>query len=75
MFSRAKRLKPFTFSFESFRWTTANARELYSDVSGETKLHSLINICLFVLRFYGPLNPMGSCRAVGLPNHTITRQA
>ena len=21
------------------------------------------NICLFVLRFYGPVNPMGSCRA------------
>ena len=22
-----------------------------------------IPICLFVLRFYGPVNPMGSCRA------------
>ena len=21
------------------------------------------SICLFVLRFYGPVNPMGSCRA------------
>ena len=21
------------------------------------------NVCLFVLRFYGPVNPMGSCRA------------
>ena len=20
-------------------------------------------VCLFVLRFYGPVNPMGSCRA------------
>ena len=22
-----------------------------------------IYLCLFVLRFYGPVNPMGSCRA------------
>ena len=22
-----------------------------------------LHICLFVLRFYGPVNPMGSCRA------------
>ena len=22
-----------------------------------------LNNCLFVLRFYGPVNPMGSCRA------------
>ena len=23
----------------------------------------LLFVCLFVLRFYGPVNPMGSCRA------------
>ena len=23
----------------------------------------IVNVCLFVLRFYGPVNPMGSCRA------------
>ena len=23
----------------------------------------LMMVCLFVLRFYGPVNPMGSCRA------------
>ena len=23
----------------------------------------VIGVCLFVLRFYGPVNPMGSCRA------------
>ena len=23
----------------------------------------LYTVCLFVLRFYGPVNPMGSCRA------------
>ena len=34
-------------------------------------------VCLFVLRFYGPVNPMGSYRArvmssaVSLPNHTL----
>ena len=22
-----------------------------------------VKVCLFVLRFYGPVNPMGSCRA------------
>ena len=30
---------------------------------------------LFLLRFYGPVNPMGSCRAFSLPNHTFTGQA
>ena len=31
---------------------------------------------LFVLRFYGPVNPMESCRARSvLPNHTFTGQA
>ena len=25
--------------------------------------HILVCSCLFVLRFYGPVNPMGSCRA------------
>ena len=33
-------------------------------------------VCLFVLRFHGPVNPMGSCRAQSsLPNHTFTGQA
>ena len=37
--------------------------------------------CLFVLRFYGPVNPMGSypngviSSAASLPNHTFTGQA
>ena len=32
-------------------------------------------ICLFVLRFYGPVNPMGSCRAqsVYLTTHLLGR--
>ena len=30
--------------------------------------------CLFVLRFYGPVNTMGAS-AVSLPNHTFTGQA
>ena len=24
---------------------------------------SNLTVCLFILRFYGPINPMGSCRA------------
>ena len=27
------------------------------------KVRILSFVCLFVLRFYGPVNPMGSCRA------------
>ena len=27
------------------------------------KLNKAFGLCLFVLRFYGPVNPMGSCRA------------
>ena len=31
---------------------------------------------IFVLGFYGPVNPMGSCQAQSvLPNHTFTGQA
>ena len=31
-------------------------------------------ICLFVLRFYGPVNPMGSCRAsIYLTTHLLGR--
>ena len=35
----------------------------------------LIGVCLFVLRFYGPVNPMGSCRAqsVYLTTHLLGR--
>ena len=32
---------------------------------------SLEFVCLFVLRFYGPVNPMGSCRARSV--HLTTR--
>ena len=33
-------------------------------------------VCLFVLRFYGPVNPVGVIsKAVSLPNHTLTGQA
>ena len=28
-----------------------------------THTHTQNVVCLFVLRFYGPVNPMGSCRA------------
>ena len=26
-------------------------------------MQGLVVVCLFMLRFYGPVNPMGSCRA------------
>ena len=32
---------------------------------------SSLNVCLFVLRFYGPVNPVGSCRARSV--YLITR--
>ena len=34
-----------------------------------------INVCLFLLRFYGPVNPMWSCRArsVYLTTHLLGR--
>ena len=36
----------------------------------------IVTSLIFVLRFYGPVNPMGSCRARSvLPNHTFTGQA
>ena len=35
-----------------------------------------VKVCLFVLRFYGPVNPMGVMSSpVSLPNHTFTGQA
>ena len=36
-----------------------------------------IHVCLFVLRFYGPVNPMGSCRArsVYLTTRLLGRQS
>ena len=35
----------------------------------------LLGVCLFVLRFYGPVNPMGSCqaRSVYLTTHLLGR--
>ena len=29
----------------------------------QIRKHNQLKFCLFVLRFYGPVNPMGSCRA------------
>ena len=39
------------------------------------KNQHLIRFCLFVMRFYGPVNPMGSCRArsVYLTTHLLGR--
>ena len=42
----------------------------------QTILKAPVKFCLFVLRFYGPVNPMGvMSSAVSLPNHTFTGQA
>ena len=35
------------------------------------EIRKILKLHLFVLRFYGLVNPMGSCRAVSLPNHTF----
>ena len=50
--------------------SVANLAILYKLV-GESRLHG----CLFVLRFYSPVNPMGSCRAwsVYLTTHLLGR--
>ena len=39
------------------------------------KIYHIYRICLFVLRFYGPVNPLGSCRArsVYLTTHLLGR--
>ena len=41
------------------------------------KMPMLCHVCLFVLRFYGPVNPMGSCRArsVYLTTRLLGRQS
>ena len=36
---------------------------LLFDTNASTKYYQNMSNCLFVLRFYGPINPMGSCRA------------
>ena len=36
---------------------------LQDPVSSRSPHLSIMSLCLFVLRFYGPVNPMGSCRA------------
>ena len=40
-----------------------------------TKTSTASFVCLFMLRFYGPVNPMGSCRArsVYLTTHVLDR--
>ena len=48
-----------------------------SDESQKKKNRKTKTSFVFMLRFYGPVNPMRSCRAprVSLPNHTFTGQA
>ena len=56
---------------ESANWSD----RICSDRHSWQAVNSNKYICLFVLRFYGPVNPMGSYREVSLPNHTFTGQA
>ena len=37
--------------------------KLHQQGVGYSALNTAKSVCLFVLRFYGPVNPMGSCRA------------
>ena len=42
--------------------TLAEAKYQISKVNKKNfKVFFLMRVCLFVLRFYGPVNPMGSC--------------
>ena len=46
------------------------------NIDSKQIFNELCGFCLFVLRFYGPGNPMGvMLSAVSLPNHTFTGQA
>ena len=68
-----------------FTSLTKKARQIYKKRSGRC-WHLMVMcgggnkstqrfVCLFVLRFYGPVNPMGSCRArsVYLTTHLLGR--
>ena len=64
----------FTFTIFSLRVLDRQAGSEFS----LGLLHPVGNdfACLFVLRFYDPVNPMGSCQAWSvLPNYTFTGQA
>ena len=52
-----------------------DTKGLRSEVQSETEYFAL-DPCLFVLRFYGPVNPIRSCQARSvLPNHMCTGHA
>ena len=38
-------------------------KQKYKKKKQKKHTHTQNVVCLFVLRFYGPVNPMGSCRA------------
>ena len=45
----------------TFRDQMYSSSSISNNVTSETNIHT--GQYLFVLRFYGPVNPMGSCRA------------
>ena len=48
---------------DTFGWKKAPYEELCITIYHDTPFLELWCECLFVLRFYGPINAMGSCRA------------
>ena len=46
----------------------------YSEMDLNTRAYHQTDSHLFVARLYSSINPMGSCRAVSLPNQTFTGQ-
>ena len=60
-----------TTSEEGYQAFTPKARYVPSNATARKIRNLHIYVCLFVLRFYGPVNPMGSCRAWSV--YLITR--
>ena len=50
-------------------WTIQNEKGVFEYVQSLI----LAFVCLFVLRFYGPVNPMGSCRVRSIYLTTLDR--
>ena len=57
------------------RFTIWKSREIIQKPKMQEFSSLLMTLCLFALRFYGPVNPMGSCRArsVYLTTHLLGR--
>ena len=57
-------------------WELIIHKQSIYEISRSHKRDVRTNKCLFVLRFYGPVNPMGSCLAGSVYlRHSFTGQA